>query len=61
MNNNRTTALEWTAAEATGGLNAFYWHQISALYFVVPKTQFFSSHGGFIIYANSDDSNSCGP
>ena len=30
-NNNRTTALEWTAAKATGGLNAFYWYQIFAL------------------------------
>ena len=28
--NNITTALEWTAALAIGGLNAaFYWHQIS--------------------------------
>ena len=30
--NNRTTALEPTAAKATGGsLNAFYWYQIFAL------------------------------
>ena len=35
VNNNRTAALEWTAAQATGegggGLNAFYWCQIFAL------------------------------
>ena len=30
-NNNRTTALERTAAKATGGLNAFYRHQIFSL------------------------------
>ena len=30
-NNNGTTALEWTAAKVTGGLNAFYWFQIFAL------------------------------
>ena len=29
--NNRTTALERTAAYATEGLNAFYWYQIFAL------------------------------
>ena len=31
VNNNRTTALERTAALAPGGLNAFYRHQIFAL------------------------------
>ena len=31
VNNNRTTNLEWTAALATGGLNAFYWYQIFVL------------------------------
>ena len=31
INSNRTTALEWTAARATGGLNAFYWYQIFAI------------------------------
>ena len=30
INNNRTTALERTAAKATGGLNVFYWYQIFA-------------------------------
>ena len=30
INNNRTTAKEWTAAEATGGLDAL-WRQIYAL------------------------------
>ena len=30
INNDRTTAKEWTAAEATGGLNAL-WRQIFAL------------------------------
>ena len=31
VNNNRTTALEWTAAQATRGLNAPYWQQTFAL------------------------------
>ena len=31
INNNRTIALERTAAKATEGLNAFYWYQILAL------------------------------
>ena len=30
INNDRTTAKEWTAAEASGGLNAL-WRQIFAL------------------------------
>ena len=30
INNDRTTAKEWTAAEATGGLDAL-WRQICAL------------------------------
>ena len=30
INNDRTTAKEWTAAEATGGLNAL-WRQIFSL------------------------------
>ena len=30
INNDRTTAKEWTAVEATGGLNAL-WHQIFAM------------------------------
>ena len=30
INNDRTTVKEWTAAEATGGLNAL-WRQIFAL------------------------------
>ena len=48
-NNNRTTALEWTAAKATGGLNAFYWYQIFALDSAVVEAQKrLSSHGGFL-------------
>ena len=31
ININRTTALELTAAQATGGLNTFYWYQIFAI------------------------------
>ena len=42
---NRTTTLEQTAAEATGGLKAINWHQIFALHSAVVKTQ--RSHGGF--------------
>ena len=42
VNNNRTTALERTAALATGGgggLNAFYWYQIFALDSAVVEEQ----------------------
>ena len=35
INNNRTTTLEWTAAQVIPGLNAFYWYQIFALDSVV--------------------------
>ena len=53
-NNNRTTALERTAAKATGGLNASYWYQILALDSAVVEAQkMLSSHGGFLIYAMS--------
>ena len=52
INNNRTSALERTAALATGvcvcvgGLNAFYWCQTFALDSVVVKTpNIFRSHG----------------
>ena len=39
-NNNRTTAKELTAPEATiRGLNVFYWRQIFALDSAVVKTQ----------------------
>ena len=31
VNNNRTTTLKRTAAQATGGLNAPYWHHVFAL------------------------------
>ena len=52
VNNNRTTALERTAALATGGLNAFYWHQIFALDSAVVEVQeMFSSHGGHLTNA----------
>ena len=39
INNNRIAALERTSALATGGLNAFNWHQIFALNSVVVKAQ----------------------
>ena len=53
VNNNRTTALERTAAQATGGgLNAFYWYQIFALDSAVVEVQkMFSSHGGHLTNA----------
>ena len=52
VNNNRTTALERTAAQATGGLNAFYWYQIFTLDSTVVEVQEnFSSHGGHLTNA----------
>ena len=49
VNNNRTTTLERTAAQATGGLNAFYWRQIFVLDSAVVEVQeMFSSHGGHL-------------
>ena len=49
VNNNRTTALERTAAWATRGVNAFYWYQIFALDSAVVEVQeMFSSHGGHL-------------
>ena len=39
INNNRTTALEWTAVKAVGGINAFYWYQIFALDSAVGEAQ----------------------
>ena len=39
INNNRTTALQWTAAKATGTLNAFYWYQIIPLDSAVVEAQ----------------------
>ena len=39
INNNRTTALERTAANAIGGLNAFYRYQIFALDSAVVEAQ----------------------
>ena len=51
-NNNRTTALERTAAQATGGPNALHWHQIFALDSAVVEVQeMFSSHGGHLTNA----------
>ena len=48
--NNRTTALERTAAQATEG--AFYWYQIFALDSAVVEVQeMFSSHGGHLTNA----------
>ena len=55
VNNNRTTALDRTAASATGGgggFNAFYWHQSFTLDFAVAEVQeMFSSHGGLLTNA----------
>ena len=57
VNNNRTTALERTAAYATGvrgggGLKQFYWYQIFALDSAVVEVQeMFSSHGGHLTNA----------
>ena len=55
INNNRITALEGTAAKATGGgggLNAFYWYKIFALDSAVVEAQkMLSSHGGFLTIA----------
>ena len=49
INNNRTTALEQTAAKSTEGLNAFYGYQILALGPAVVEAQkMVSSHGGFL-------------
>ena len=57
INNNRSraTALEWTAALATSGLNAFNWYQIFALDSAIVELQeMFSSHGGLLIIAMYD-------
>ena len=52
VNNNRTTALERTAAQATGGLNAFYWYQIFTLDSAAVEVQeMFSWHGGHLTNA----------
>ena len=52
VNNNRTTALELTAAQANGGLHAFYWYQIFALDSAVVEVQeMFSSHGSLLTIA----------
>ena len=54
INNNRTTALERTAAQATGVLNASYWYQIFTLDSAVVEVQeMFSSHGGHLTNAMS--------
>ena len=51
-NNNRTTALERTAARATVGLNTFYWYHIFALDSAgVEPQKMLSSHGGFLTIA----------
>ena len=52
VNNNRTTAPERTAAQATGGPNAFHWYQILALDSAVVEVQeMFSSRGGHLTNA----------
>ena len=48
INNDRTTAKEWTAAEATGGLGALL-RQICAL--DSANTNVLSSNSGFLTYA----------
>ena len=46
------TALERTAAKATGSLNAFYWYQIFVLDAIVVEVQhMFSSHGSLLTNA----------
>ena len=55
--NTRTTALERTAAYATGGgdLNAFYWYQIFAIASALVKVQeMFSSHGTIAMYHHGE-------
>ena len=39
INNSRINAIERTAAQATGGLNALYWHKTVTLDSVVVKTR----------------------
>ena len=52
VNNNRTTALERTAAQATGGLKRTHWYHIFALDSAVVEVQeIFSSHGGHLTNA----------
>ena len=52
MNNNRTIALERTAAKATRGLNAFYLYQIFALNSAVEEAHIMLRlHGGFLSFA----------
>ena len=52
MSTTTATALERTAALATGGLNAFYWYQIFALDSAVVEVQeMFSSHGSLLTIA----------
>ena len=52
INNNIITALGRTAANATGGLRAFYWYQIFTLDSTVVETQnMLSSGGGFLTIA----------
>ena len=61
VNNNRTSAIERTATQATGGLNAVYWYQIFALDSAVVEVQeMFSSHGGHLtnaMYHHGEHSN----
>ena len=50
INNNRTTAFEWT--KPPEGSNAFYWHQIFILDSAAVEVQeMFSSHGGHLTNA----------
>ena len=52
VNNNRTTALEQTAALATRGLKCIYWYQIFVLDSAVVEVQeMFSSHRGHLTNA----------
>ena len=52
INNNRTTTPELTAAQATGGSNAPYWHQTLAPDSAAAKAQEMPSpHGGYLTNA----------
>ena len=52
VHNKRTTALERTAAQATGGRNAFHWYQIFAPDSAAAEVQeMFSSHGRLLTIA----------
>ena len=49
---NKTITLERTAVKATGGLNAFYWYQIFALYSAVVEAQKIVARTRILYYCN---------